>query len=118
MKIGYFLSSEEWGPDDLVAQAVKAQGAGFEGLWISDHYHPWHDEQGHSPFVWSTIGAIAQAVLGDPRRACWASTCDPSRRRLTPFRRLRPDRRESLGREAPLPGSVPRMRRPYRRASR
>ena len=40
MKIGYFLSSEEWGPDDLVAQAVKAQGAGFEGLWISDHITP------------------------------------------------------------------------------
>src|SRR5436309_2189894 len=57
MKIGYFLSSEEWGPQDLVAQAVKAQEAGFEGLWISDHYHPWNDEQGHSPFVWSTIGA-------------------------------------------------------------
>ena len=62
MKIGYFLSSEEWGPHDLVAQAVKAQEAGFDGLWISDHYHPWNDEQGHSPFVWSTIGAIAQAT--------------------------------------------------------
>ena len=62
MKIGYFLSSEEWGPHDLVAQAVKAQEAGFEGLWISDHYHPWNDEQGHSPFVWSTIGAIANAT--------------------------------------------------------
>jgi G6PDH family F420-dependent oxidoreductase len=64
MKIGYFLSSEEWGPKDLVAQAVKAQEAGFEGLWISDHYHPWNDQQGHSPFVWSTIGAIAHAVPG------------------------------------------------------
>jgi G6PDH family F420-dependent oxidoreductase len=64
MRIGYFLSSEEWGPHDLVSQAVKAQEAGFEGLWISDHYHPWNDEQGHSPFVWSTIGAIAQATEG------------------------------------------------------
>ena len=64
MKIGYFLSCEEWGPQDLIAQAVKAQEAGFEGLWISDHYHPWNDEQGHSPFVWSTIGAIAQAAPG------------------------------------------------------
>ncbi|MGH2882739.1 MAG: TIGR03557 family F420-dependent LLM class oxidoreductase, partial [Solirubrobacteraceae bacterium] len=62
MKIGYFLSSEEWGPRELVAQAVKAQEAGFEGLWISDHFHPWNDEQGHSPFVWSTIGAIANAT--------------------------------------------------------
>jgi len=62
MKIGYFLSSEEWGPRDLVAQAVKAEQAGVDGLWISDHYHPWNDEQGHSPFVWSVIGAIAQAT--------------------------------------------------------
>ncbi|MDQ6841375.1 MAG: LLM class F420-dependent oxidoreductase [Actinomycetota bacterium] len=66
MKIGYFLSCEEWGPNDLVAQAAKAQRAGFDGLWISDHYHPWNDEQGHSPFVWSVIGAIAQAAPGMP----------------------------------------------------
>ena len=62
MKLGYFLASEEWGPHDLVRQAVSAQQAGFDRLWISDHYHPWNDEQGHSPFVWSTIGAIAQAT--------------------------------------------------------
>jgi G6PDH family F420-dependent oxidoreductase len=64
MKIGYFLSSEEFGPRELVAQAVKAQEAGFEDLWISDHFHPWNDEQGHSGFVWATIGAIAQAAPG------------------------------------------------------
>jgi G6PDH family F420-dependent oxidoreductase len=64
MKVGYFLSSEEWGPKDLVALAVKAQKAGFQDLWISDHYHPWNDEQGHSSFVWSTIGAIACAAPG------------------------------------------------------
>ena len=60
MKIGYFLSCEEYGPADLVAQAVAAERAGFEGLWISDHFHPWNDEQGQSPFVWSVIGAISQ----------------------------------------------------------
>jgi G6PDH family F420-dependent oxidoreductase len=64
MRIGYFLSSEEWGPTDLVEQAVKAKEAGFDGLWISDHFHPWNDAQGHSPFVWTTIGAIAQAAPG------------------------------------------------------
>ena len=40
----------------------RREEAGFEGLWISDHYHPWNNEQGHSPFVWSVIGAIAQAT--------------------------------------------------------
>jgi len=66
MKIGYFLSCEEWGPGDLIDQAVMAREAGFEALWISDHYHPWNDAQGHSPFVWSVIGGIAQAVPGMP----------------------------------------------------
>ena len=62
MKIGYFLSCEEFGPHELIAQARRAEQAGFHALWISDHYHPWIDEQGHSPFVWSVIGAIAEAT--------------------------------------------------------
>jgi G6PDH family F420-dependent oxidoreductase len=62
MKIGCFLSSEEFGPRDLVAQARRAEEAGFHALWISDHYHPWIDEQGHSALVWSTIGAISQVT--------------------------------------------------------
>ena len=64
MKIGYFLSCEENGPAELLAQARAAERAGFQALWISDHYHPWNDEQGHSPFVWSVIGALATAVPG------------------------------------------------------
>src|SRR6476660_4665256 len=61
MRIGYFLSSEEARPADLVKQAQLAEQAGFDALWISDHYHPWNDEQGQSPFVWSVIGALSQA---------------------------------------------------------
>jgi G6PDH family F420-dependent oxidoreductase len=64
MKIGYFLSGEEWGPAEIVGLAAKANAAGFDHLWISDHYHPWNEEQGHSPFVWSAIGAIARAAEG------------------------------------------------------
>lgn len=60
MKIGYFLSAEEYGPRELVDQARWAQEAGFESLWISDHFHPWNDQQGQSPFVWSVIGAVSQ----------------------------------------------------------
>jgi G6PDH family F420-dependent oxidoreductase len=60
--IGYFLSSEEYDAGSLIDQARRAQDAGFEALWISDHYHPWNDEQGQSPFVWSVIGALSQAV--------------------------------------------------------
>jgi G6PDH family F420-dependent oxidoreductase len=39
-----------------------AEQAGFQALWISDHYHPWNDAQGQSPFVWSVIGALSEAV--------------------------------------------------------
>jgi alkanesulfonate monooxygenase SsuD/methylene tetrahydromethanopterin reductase-like flavin-dependent oxidoreductase (luciferase family) len=59
MRIGYVLSSEEFGPFELVRQARLAEEAGFDGLWISDHVHPWNDAQGHSPLVWTVIGAIA-----------------------------------------------------------
>jgi G6PDH family F420-dependent oxidoreductase len=59
VQIGYFLSCEEYSPAELVDQAKLAHEAGFESLWISDHFHPWNDEQGESPFVWSIIGAIA-----------------------------------------------------------
>ena len=59
MRIGYFLSTEEYGPAELIEQAKAAEQAGFEALWISDHYHPWNDAQGQSAFVWSVLGAIA-----------------------------------------------------------
>lgn len=61
-RYGYFLSSEEYEPAELVRQAKLAEQAGFDALWISDHFHPWLDEQGQSSFVWSVIGAISQAT--------------------------------------------------------
>jgi G6PDH family F420-dependent oxidoreductase len=60
--IGYFLSCEEFGPRELVRQAQMAEQAGFERLWISDHFHPWNSAQGQSSFVWGVIGALSQAV--------------------------------------------------------
>src|SRR3982074_1356476 len=62
MEIGYALSSEEHEPNELVAQARRAEEAGFPFALISDHFHPWTDSQGQSPFVWSVIGGIAQAT--------------------------------------------------------
>src|SRR5919202_217474 len=62
MRIGYFLSCEEFAPRDLIEQARRAEQAGFHALWISDHFHPWNDEQGHSAFVWSVIGALSAAT--------------------------------------------------------
>ena len=60
MKFGLTLSSEEHGPSALVDLADEAERAGFDFVSISDHFHPWLDEQGHSPFVWSVLGAISE----------------------------------------------------------
>jgi coenzyme F420-dependent glucose-6-phosphate dehydrogenase len=60
--IGYALSSEEHSPLDLVRYAAAAEEAGFEYALVSDHFHPWVDAQGQSPFVWSVIGAIAETT--------------------------------------------------------
>ena len=61
-EIGYALSSEEHTPGDLVKNARRAEEAGFTFALISDHFHPWIDHQGHSPFVWGVIGGISQAT--------------------------------------------------------
>jgi coenzyme F420-dependent glucose-6-phosphate dehydrogenase len=61
-KYGLTLSSEEHSAGHLVDVAVAAEDAGFDFVVISDHFHPWISEQGHSPFVWSTLGAIAHAT--------------------------------------------------------
>jgi G6PDH family F420-dependent oxidoreductase len=60
VKLGYKLMSEEHGPDDLVRNAKRAEAAGFDFAAISDHFFPWLMEQGHSPFAWSVLGAVAQ----------------------------------------------------------
>jgi G6PDH family F420-dependent oxidoreductase len=76
MELGYFLSSEEHGPRELLHQARLAERVGIGSVWISDHYHPWLDEQDESPFVWSVIGAIAASTQ---LRVTTAVTCPTMR---------------------------------------
>jgi len=59
IEFGYTLSSEEHPPSILVENAQRAEEGGFDFVSVSDHFHPWVSEQGHSPFVWSVLGAIA-----------------------------------------------------------
>lgn len=59
-RFGLTLSAEEHSPRRLVDIAGLAESAGFDFVSISDHFHPWIDAQGHSPFVWSVLGAIAE----------------------------------------------------------
>ena len=73
MEVGYWLSSEEHSPRELVANAKRAEDAGFSYVLISDHFHPWVEAQGHSSFVWAVIGAIAEGTEG--MRLGTAVTC-------------------------------------------
>ena len=62
MEFGLALSSEEHPPRDLVQLAQRAEETGLEFAMISDHFHPWTDAKGQSPFVWSVIGGIAETT--------------------------------------------------------
>src|SRR5258708_35370295 len=62
LELGYALSSEEFGPTDLISNARTAESVGFQFALISDHFHPWTNQQPHSPFAWSVIGGISQTV--------------------------------------------------------
>ncbi len=62
MEIGYTLMTEQSGPVDLVRYAVAAEQAGFAFEVCSDHYFPWLDAQGHAPYAWSVLGAVAHAT--------------------------------------------------------
>jgi coenzyme F420-dependent glucose-6-phosphate dehydrogenase len=62
LTVGYWLSSEEHSPGDLMESAVAAEESGFTAAIISDHYHPWVPEQGNSPFVWAVLGGIARTT--------------------------------------------------------
>jgi G6PDH family F420-dependent oxidoreductase len=64
MQIGFKLFAENFGPKELVRQAVEAERAGFDFVEISDHFHPWLDDHGHSPFAFSVLANIAARTEG------------------------------------------------------
>ena len=58
-KFGYTMMCEQSGPKELVSDVRAAESAGFDFAVISDHYFPWLDSMGHSPYAWSVLGAAA-----------------------------------------------------------
>ena len=92
IELGYSLSSEEHDAAALVANARAAEEAGFTFALVSDHFHPWIDKQGHSPFVWSVIGAIARETesLAARHRRDVSTDPHPSGDRRAGGRHLRP----------------------------
>ncbi len=42
-RFGYFASLEEFSPAECLEQVVTAEDAGFDSIWVNDHFHPWLD---------------------------------------------------------------------------
>src|SRR5690242_16322903 len=61
-RFGYTLMTEQSGPRELVRYAATAEDLGFDFEVMSDHYSPWLTEQGHAPYAWTVLGAVAQAT--------------------------------------------------------
>src|SRR5579885_3544528 len=60
LKLGYKASAEQFGPRQLLNFAIEAEAAGFDSVWISDHFQPWRHTNGHAPFALSWLGAAGQ----------------------------------------------------------
>ncbi len=76
-RFGYTLMTEQSGPKDLVRYAVSAERAGFDFEVSSDHYFPWLASQGHAPYAWSVLGAVAQVT--EQVELCTYVTCPTMR---------------------------------------
>ena len=66
MDLGYTLFSEQTTPTDLVTFAARAEEVGYDFQVISDHHSPWLEAQGHSPYAWSVLGAVAHVTERTP----------------------------------------------------
>ena len=42
-RFGYFASLEEFSPAECLEQVELAEDAGFDSVWVNDHFHPWFD---------------------------------------------------------------------------
>ena len=62
IQLGYVLAGEEHDAAQLIANGLAAEKAGFEFLFVSDHFHPWNRQQGHGSSIWPVLGALAQVT--------------------------------------------------------
>jgi coenzyme F420-dependent glucose-6-phosphate dehydrogenase len=60
--IGYHASHEQYPPSEMLTHVREVDAAGFQGVMCADHFHPWLEENGHSGFAWSWLGAALEAT--------------------------------------------------------
>ena len=58
LKLGYKASAEQFGPTELLQFSRLAEQAGFDSVFISDHFQPWKHHGGHAPFSLAWLGAL------------------------------------------------------------
>lgn len=58
-KYGIVLATEEQTPAKILRTAQQAETAGLGFAFVSDHFHPWNSQQGHSSNLWPLLGALA-----------------------------------------------------------
>lgn len=58
VRFGYKASAEQFGPTKLLNFAVEAEQAGFETVFVSDHFQPWKHTDGHAPFAPAWMAAV------------------------------------------------------------
>ncbi len=58
MRFGYKASAEQFAPSQLMDFAAEAEQAGFESVWVSDHFQPWKHTDGHAPFAPAWMAAV------------------------------------------------------------
>ncbi|VWX62507.1 5,10-methylene tetrahydromethanopterin reductase [Burkholderiales bacterium 8X] len=57
IRFSYHVSQEQFPPGELLQLTRRAEDAGFDAAFSSDHLQPWAPMQGHSAYVWSWLGA-------------------------------------------------------------
>ena len=58
LRLGYKASAEQFGPARLLEFACMAEQAGFDSVFVSDHFQPWKHRGGHAPFSFAWLGAL------------------------------------------------------------
>ncbi len=58
LKLGYKASAEQFAPSKLLDFSCKAEAAGFDSVFVSDHFQPWKHVDGHAPFSLAWLGAL------------------------------------------------------------
>jgi len=58
LKLGYKASAEQFSPSKLLEFSVLAEQAGFDSVFVSDHFQPWRHTGGHAPYSFAWMGAV------------------------------------------------------------